>query len=74
MAKVLGVMLTLVGFLASLGNLFLYLNSSANLAYNPADTSKGLLDVGIAAQTIFWAFILVAGILLLRFSNEPEVK
>ncbi len=74
MAKVLGAMLTLVGTLACLGNLFLYLNSSAHLPYNPADSVKGLLDVGLAAQTVFWAFILVAGILLLRFSTEPDVK
>lgn len=74
MAKVLGAMLTLVGLLACLGNLFLYLNSSAHLPYNPADPAKGLLDVGIAAQTVFWALVLIAGIALLRFSTEPDVK
>ena len=74
MAKVLGVNLKIVGTLASLGNIFLYLNSSANLPYNPADAPKGLLDVGLMAQCLFFGLVLLAGILLISKSTEPESK
>lgn len=74
MAKVLGVMLTIVGGLALLGNLFLYLNSSAFFTYNPADKVKGLLDVGLAFPFVLFGIIFLAGVSLLKFSTEPEVK
>lgn len=74
MAKVLGAILTIIGGLASLGVFFLYLNSSAVLPYNPADGTKGILDVGLALPFILFGLILLAGILMLKFSSEPEVK
>lgn len=74
MAKVLGVMLTIVGGLACLGLLFLYLNSSAFLAYNPANQLEGLLDVGLALPIVLFGLMLIAGVSLLKFSTEPEVK
>lgn len=74
MAKVLGVMLTIVGTLGTLGNIFLYLNSSAFLKYNPSDAVVGLRDVGLTTQSVFFAFLLICGILLLKFSTEPESK
>lgn len=74
MAKVLGVMLTIVGTLGCLGNLFLYLNSSAYLRYNPADNVKGLLDVGLAFQIVLFGILLLGGVLLVKYSTEPESK
>lgn len=74
MAKVLGVILTILGTLGSLGNLFLYLNSSANLRYNPADSVKGLLDVGLAFPIVLFGLMLLAGVLMLKYSTEPESK
>ena len=74
MAKVLGAILTIVGGLAFLGVFFMYLNSSAVLPYNPADGMQGILDVGLALPFILFGLILLAGILMLKFSSEPEVK
>lgn len=74
MAKVLGVILSIVGGLAFLGTFFLYLNSSAVLPYNPADGFKGILDVGLALPFVLFGLILLAGTLLLKFSVEPDVK
>lgn len=74
MAKVLGVMLTILGGLATLGNLFLYLNSSAFLPYNPSSPVLGLRDVGLSFQIVFFALVFLGGILLLKYSSEPESK
>jgi hypothetical protein len=74
MAKVLGMMLSIVGGLATLGTIFLYLNSSAVLPYNPSDGYAGLLDTGLILKFVLFGFILLCGIALLRFSSEPEVK
>ena len=74
MAKVLGVMLTIVGGLATLGLIFRYLNSSAHLFYNPATPQSGLLDVGLAFPFVLFGLILLAGVLMLKFSTEPESK
>lgn len=74
MAKVLGVILVIVGGLAVLGNIFLYLNSSAYLVYNPADAPQGLLDVNLMLPFILFGGMLLGGIALLKFSTEPELK
>jgi hypothetical protein len=74
MAKVLGVILTIIGGLAVLGNVFVYLNSSAHLSYNPADAPKGLLDVDLMLPFVLFGGMLLAGILLLKYSTEPELK
>lgn len=74
MAKVLGVMLTIVGGLAVLGNIFIYLNSSAHLVYNPADAPQGLLDVGLMLPFVLFGGMLLGGIALIKYSTEPELK
>lgn len=74
MAKVLGVILTILGGLASLGVFFLYMNSSAFLQYNPADAKQGLLDVGLMLPAVLFGLMLVAGIVILKTSTEPESK
>jgi hypothetical protein len=74
MAKVLGVILTIIGGLGMLGNIFVYFNSSAYLVYNPADAPKGLLDVGLMVPFVIFGGMLLAGISLLKFSTEPELK
>lgn len=74
MAKVLGVMLTILGTIGSLGNIFLYLNSSVYLKYNPSDKVLGLHDVGLVTQSVFFGLLLLAGVLLLVNSTEPESK
>lgn len=74
MAKVIGVMLTILGGLATLGNLFLYLNSSAFLPYNPSAPTMGLRDVGLSLGVVFFGIMLLAGIALIRFSSEPNIK
>lgn len=74
MAKVLGVMLAIIGGLATLGKIFEYLNSSAHLVYNPADAPKGLLDVGLMLPFVLFGGMLLAGIVLIKYSTEPELK
>jgi len=74
MAKVLGTIMTILGGLSSLFVLFLYMNSSAYLSYHPDDKSMGLLDVGLALPAVFATLILVAGIVILKTSSEPETK
>lgn len=72
MSKVLGTILTILGGLSSLFVFFLYLNSSAILQYNPADKNLGLLDVGLVLPAIFAGLILIAGIVILKTSSEPN--
>jgi len=74
MAKVLGVMLSIVGGLAFLGTIFRYLNSSAYLSYNPATPKSGLLDVGLVFPFVLFGLMLLAGIVILKYSTEPESK
>lgn len=74
MAKVLGVMLTIVGGLAFLGTFFVYLNSSAYLIYNPSTPKAGLLDVGLVFPFVLFGLILLAGVTMLKTSTEPESK
>jgi len=74
MAKVLGTMLTILGTIGSLGNIFLYLNSSAYLEYNPADKVLGLHDVGLVTQIVFFGLLFIAGVTMLINSTEPESK
>lgn len=72
MAKVLGVMMTILSFLALLGQLFLYQNSSAYLPYNPATPAAGLAEVGLALPIVMALFFFIAGVTLLKASTEPE--
>jgi hypothetical protein len=72
MAKVLGTILTIFGGFSSLFVLFLYLNSSAVLPYNPADKPPGLLDLGLALPAVFAVLILVAGVTILKTSYESN--
>lgn len=74
MAKVLGVIMTILGGFVSLFSFFLYMNSSAYLQYNPADKSQGLLDVGLAFPIVMGGLLLLAGIVMLKTSSEPELK
>lgn len=72
MAKVLGTILTIFGVFSSIFILFLYLNSSAVLPYNPADKSLGLLDLGLALPAVFAALLLIAGVSILKASYESN--
>lgn len=74
MAKVIGVMLTIWGGLATLGVLFLYQNSNAHLQYNPADAPSGLLDVGLLLPAVMFGIMFIAGIVLLKVSKEPNLN
>tara|TARA_B110000037_G_C17054535_1_gene479185 strand:- start:272 stop:496 length:225 start_codon:yes stop_codon:yes gene_type:complete len=74
MAKVLGVILSIVGGLAFLGKFFVYLNSSVVLPYNPADGFKGLIDVDLSFSFVIFGFMLLCGLLLLKLSSEPNLK
>jgi hypothetical protein len=72
MAKVLGVMMTILSSVALLGLLFLYQNSNAHLKYNPADKVQGLVDVGLALPVAMGLVFFTAGLILLFASKEPE--
>lgn len=72
MAKVLGVMLTILSSLALIGQLFLYQNSSAYLQYNPATPLSGFAEVGLALPIVMTLFFFAAGVILLKTSSEPE--
>lgn len=72
MAKVLGTVLTIFGVFSSLFVLFLYLNSSAVLPYNPADKTPGLLDLGLALPSVFAGLLLLAGVVILKASYESN--
>lgn len=74
MAKVLGVIMTIIGGFVTLFGTFVYMNSSAHLSYNPADASQGLLDVGLALPLVMGGLLLLAGILVLKNSTEPVLK
>lgn len=72
MAKVLGVMLTILSSLALIGQIFLYQNSSAFLEYNPATPLAGIAEVGLALPIVMALFFFIAGVILLKTSTEPE--
>ncbi len=74
MAKVLGAIFLILGFIGISINAFLYLNSSAFLPYNPAAPNYGLLDVGLLFPVVFFIIVFVVGYLLMFKSTEPEFQ
>lgn len=72
MAKVVGVILTILSSVALLGQLFLYLNTNAHLPYNPAAKAEGLIDAGLAVPLAIALIAFIAGVTILSASTEPE--
>lgn len=72
MAKVIGVMMTILSTIALLGQLFLYQNSNAYLTYHPAAEKAGLAEVGLALPIVMALFFFIAGVTILKTSTEPE--
>lgn len=72
MAKVLGVMMTILSSLALIGQIFLYQNSNAYLQYNPATPQSGFAEVGLMLPIVMALFFFIAGVTLLKTSTEPE--
>jgi hypothetical protein len=74
MAKVLGAIFTILGFLGSVFVLFLYWNTSAHLPYNPAD--EGTIhfgDTGLMLPALMFGFLLIVGLVFWTQSNEPAL-
>jgi len=72
MAKVIGAMLTILSFGALIAQIFLVQNSNAYLEYNPADKAQGLVNVGLALPIVMTLIAFIAGVVILKFSTEPE--
>lgn len=72
MAKIIGMSIAIFSGLALLGQIFLYQNSSAYLQYNPLNKVQGLVDVGLILPVVFTSLFFVVGVVMYKFSTEPE--
>ena len=70
MSKVLGAILTVLGFLVFLFIVFLVLNTSASLTYNT--DKQSLVESGYLIPGILSLMSLVAGLVLLFASSKED--
>lgn len=74
MSKVIGGIFMLVGFLCSLGVLFLYLNSSASLNYNDPAKHLSFFETGLGVPALLFGLMLAVGTIFMFTSTEPNNK
>jgi len=74
MSKVIGGIFAVVGTLASIGVIFLFLNSSAYLNYNDPAKHLSYFETGYAVPTVLFVLMAAAGYLFLFQSKEPNLK
>ena len=72
MSKVMGIIMTLAGFLISVYSFFLYRNTSAFLAYNPEEKIKSMSAVGMTLPIIIGALLFIAGVTFLIVAKEDN--
>ena len=72
MAKIIGMSIAIFTGALLLGQIFLYQNSSAYLHYNPADKLASLSTTGLLAPIVMTALFHIIGVVLYKFSTEPE--
>jgi low affinity Fe/Cu permease len=74
MSKVIGGIFTVVGSLLAIWIAFLWANSSNFLKYNDPARYQTYLETGLALPTLLAVFLLLAGLTLLVFAKEPNLK
>jgi hypothetical protein len=74
MSKVIGGIFAVVGTLASIGVIFLFLNSSAYLNYNDPAKHLSYFETGYAVPTVLFVLMAAVGYLFLFQSKEPNLK
>lgn len=72
MSKVMGIIMTLLGFFISLYTYFLYRNSSAFLPYNPEDKPTHLSDFGLVLPLVLGLSMFAAGVTFLVVAKEDN--
>ena len=74
MAKVMGTMLTIWGFIMGAVTFFNYLNSPANIGYNGNEILKkySLIDSGITFAAVVSILLFGFGVTILAASKEPR--
>jgi DMSO/TMAO reductase YedYZ heme-binding membrane subunit len=71
MAKVMGTMMTIWGFVLGIVTFLNYINSPSHIEYN--NTIKySLIDSGIMIPAVIAFLLLLAGITFLMVSKEPR--
>jgi len=74
MSKIIGGIFAVVGTLASIGVIFLFLNSSANLNYNDPAKHLSYFETGYGVPTLLFGLMTIVGYLFLFQSKEPNNK
>ncbi|HEY0261848.1 MAG TPA: hypothetical protein VGB95_02400 [Chitinophagales bacterium] len=74
MSKVIGGIFTLIGFICTLGILFLYANSSAYLNYNDPAKHLSFFETGLGVPALLFGLMLTIGLLFMFVSKEPNLK
>jgi hypothetical protein len=74
MSKIIGGIFAVVGTLALIGIVFLYLNSSAHLSYNDPAKHLSYFETGYAVPTVLFVLMAAVGYLFLFQSKEPNLK
>lgn len=74
MSKVIGGIFTLIGFLCTLGVIFLYLNSSAFLNYNDPAKHLSFFETGLGVPAVLFGLMLTVGLVFMFASKEPNLK
>jgi|688.fasta_scaffold484366_1 UDP-N-acetylmuramyl pentapeptide phosphotransferase/UDP-N-acetylglucosamine-1-phosphate transferase len=76
MSKIMGIIMSIAGFLITIFTYFLYRNSSSYLAYLPEEKLKPMSAVGLTLPMIIGVMIFIAGVsfLLLAKEDNSEMK
>lgn len=74
MSKIIGGIFAVVGTLAGIGIIFLFLNSSAYLNYNDPTKHLSYFETGYGVPTLLFVLMATIGYLFLFQSKEPNLK
>lgn len=72
MSKVMGIIMAILGFIVTVVTIFLTLNSSVYLRYNPATPPARLSDVGLVLPYMLGLGLFIAGVTFLLLAKEPN--
>lgn len=72
MSKIMGIIMTIAGFLISVFTYFLARNSHAYLQYNPEEQLKPWSAVGLTMPMVIGVLFFVAGVAFLILAKEDN--
>ena len=74
MSKIIGGILSVIGFILFCVLCFLYMNSSAYLNYNDPTTQLSFFQTGYGAPAVICFLMLAIGLTFMFVSKEPNLK